>query len=92
MTGDGCSTRNMSLAWFLLTFEKRLTRGPTAIQSLGLAGDLWCWIRDSLSGRTHVTTINGCQSQPMPVAIGGTDPCGRTTRICASPPPFFPLK
>ena len=60
MTGDGCSTRNMSLAWFLLTFEKRLTRGPTAIQSLGLAGDLWCWIRDSLSGRTHVTTINGC--------------------------------
>ena len=29
-------------------------------QSLGVAGDLWCWIRDYLSGRTQVTTINGC--------------------------------
>ena len=30
-------------------------------------------IRDYLSGRTHVTTINGCQPQAMPVTIGGTD-------------------
>lgn len=40
------------------------------LQSLGVAGDLWCWIRDYLSGRTQVTTINGCQSQAMPVTFG----------------------
>ena len=38
--------------------------------SPGVAGDLWCWIRDYLSGRTQVTTINGCQSQAMPVTFG----------------------
>ena len=37
---------------------------------LGVAGDLLCWIRDYLSGRTQVTTINGCQSQAMPVSFG----------------------
>ena len=40
------------------------------LQSLGVAGDLWCWITDYLSGRTQVTTINGCQSQAMPVTFG----------------------
>ena len=40
------------------------------LQGLGVAGDLWCWIRDYLSGRTQVTTINGCQSQAMPVTFG----------------------
>ena len=40
------------------------------LQSLGVAGDLWCWIQDYLSGRTQVTTINGCQSQAMPVTFG----------------------
>ena len=40
------------------------------LHSLGVAGDLWCWIRDYLSGRTQVTTINGCQSQAMPVTFG----------------------
>ena len=35
-------------------------------QSLRVAGDLWCWIRDYLS----VTTINRCQSQAMPVTFG----------------------
>ena len=39
-------------------------------RSLGVAGDLWCWIRDYLSGRTQVTKINGCQSQAMPVTFG----------------------
>ena len=32
------------------------------LQSLGVAGDLWCWIGDYLSGTTQVTTINRCQS------------------------------
>ena len=40
------------------------------LQSLGAAGNLWCWIRDYLSGRTQVTTINGCQSHAMPVTLG----------------------
>ena len=40
------------------------------LQSLGVAGNLWCWIRDYLSGRTQVTTINGCQSHAMPVTFG----------------------
>ena len=40
------------------------------LQSLGVAGDLWCLITDYLSGRTQVTTINGCQSQAMPVTFG----------------------
>ncbi|PFX34815.1 RNA-directed DNA polymerase from mobile element jockey [Stylophora pistillata] len=40
------------------------------LQSLGVAGDLWCWVRDYLSGRTQVTTINGRQSQAMPVTFG----------------------
>ena len=40
------------------------------LQSLGVAGNLWRWIRDYLSGRTQVTTINGCQSHAMPVTFG----------------------
>ena len=40
------------------------------LQGLGVVGDLWCWIRDYLSGRTQVTMINGCQSQAMPVSFG----------------------
>ena len=40
------------------------------LHSLVVAGDLWCWIRDYLSGRTQVTTINGRQSQAMPVTFG----------------------
>ena len=40
------------------------------LQSLGVAGDLWCWIRDYPSRRTQVITINGCQSQAMPVTFG----------------------
>ena len=39
------------------------------LQSLRVAGNLWCWIRDCLSGRTQVT-INGCQSHAMPVSFG----------------------
>lgn len=40
------------------------------LQGLGVAGDLLCWIRDYLSGRTQATTINGCQSQTMAVTFG----------------------
>ena len=40
------------------------------LYSLGVAWDLWSWIRDYLSGRTQVTTINGFQTRAMPVTFG----------------------
>ena len=56
-------------------FRKAFDASPHSVllrknQILDVAGDLWCWITDYLSGRTQVTTINGCQSQSMPVTFG----------------------
>ena len=55
------------------------------LQSLDVAEDVWCWIRDYLSGRTQVTTINGCQSLALPVTFGVP------TGLCAWPHSVFPL-
>ena len=59
------------LGVIFVDFRKAFDAIPHSIfhrkrQSLGVAGDLWCWIRDYLS----VTTINRCQSQVMPVTFG----------------------
>ena len=40
------------------------------LQGLGIAGDLWCWIKDYLSNRSQVTIVNGCSSASMPVKFG----------------------
>ena len=40
------------------------------LQRLGIAGDLWCWIRDYLMDRHQATVVNGCKSESMPVRFG----------------------
>ena len=40
------------------------------LQSFGVAEDVRCWIRDYLSGRTQVATVNGCQSLALSVTFG----------------------
>ena len=60
------------LGVIFLDFRKAFDAIPHSIllqKRLGVAGDLLCWIRDYLSGGTQVT-INGCQSQTMPVSFG----------------------
>ena len=33
------------------------------LQGLGIAGDLWSWIKDYLTNRTQVIVVNGCKSE-----------------------------
>ena len=33
------------------------------LQGLGIAGNLWSWIKDYLTNRTQVTVVNGCKSE-----------------------------
>ena len=40
------------------------------LQGLGIAGDLWSWIKDYLSHRTQVIIINGSQSNRRTVKFG----------------------
>ena len=40
------------------------------LQSLGIAGDLWRWIRDYLTDRHQATVVNGCKSEALPVMFG----------------------
>ena len=40
------------------------------LQGLGIAGDLWSWIKDYLYNRTQVTVINGIQSNRKTVKFG----------------------
>ena len=40
------------------------------LQSLGIAGDLWRWIRDYLTDRHQATAVNGCKSEALPVRFG----------------------
>ena len=35
------------------------------LQGLGIAGDLWSWIKDYLTNRTQVTVVNRCKSGSM---------------------------
>ena len=74
MTGNERSTGNV-VGVIFVDFRKTFDAIPNSIllrklQSLGVAGNLWCWIRDYLSERTEVTMTNGCQSHAMPVTFG----------------------
>ena len=40
------------------------------LQSVGIASDLWCWIRDYLTDRHQATVVNGCKSESIPVRFG----------------------
>ena len=40
------------------------------LMKLGIAGDLWGWIKDYLSHRYQVTQVNGCRSEAKPVSFG----------------------
>ena len=33
------------------------------LQGLGIAGDLWSWIKDDLTSRTQVTVVNRCKTE-----------------------------
>lgn len=39
-------------------------------QELGIAGDIWLWIKDYLSNRKQTTTVNGQDSKAMDVEFG----------------------
>ena len=40
------------------------------LQAVGVAGDLWCWIKDYLAGRSQATVVNGFHSEILPVKFG----------------------
>ena len=40
------------------------------LQGLGIAGDIWLWIKDYLTNRSQMTIVNGCASEAMPVRFG----------------------
>ena len=39
-------------------------------QALGVAGDLWCWLKDYLADCCQATIVNGFQSETLPVKFG----------------------
>lgn len=40
------------------------------LQTVGVAGDLWCWIKDYLTDRSQATVKNGFQSETLPEKFG----------------------
>lgn len=40
------------------------------LQAVGVAGDLWCWIKDYLANRYQATVVNGFQFETIPVKFG----------------------
>ena len=40
------------------------------LQAVGVAGDLWCWIKDYLADRSQATVVNGFHSEILPVKFG----------------------
>ena len=40
------------------------------LQGLGIAGDLWSWIKDYLKNRSEVTVLNGCKSERSFIRYG----------------------
>ena len=79
MTEDWRSAldRNLVVGVVFIDFRKAFDSLPHNIllyklQSLGIAGDLWCWIRDYLTDRHQatVTVVNGCKKESMPVRFG----------------------
>ena len=68
MTEDWRSAldRKLAVGVVFIDFRKAFDSLPHNIllhklQSLGIAGDLWCWIRD------YLTVVNGCKSEALPV-------------------------
>ena len=39
-------------------------------QAVGVAGKLWCWIKDYSADRSQATVVNGFQSETLPVKFG----------------------
>ena len=39
-------------------------------QAVGVAGELWCWIKDNSADRSQATVVNGFQSETLPVKFG----------------------
>ena len=39
-------------------------------QAVGVAGKLWCWIKDYSADRSQATVVNGFQSKTLPVKFG----------------------
>ena len=37
------------------------------LQAVGVASDLWCWIKDYLADRSQATIVNGFQSETLPL-------------------------
>ena len=40
------------------------------LQAVGVAGDLWCWIKDYLANHYQATVVNGFQFETIPVKFG----------------------
>ena len=40
------------------------------LQAVGVAGDLWRWLKDYLANRSQATVVNGFQSETLPVKFG----------------------
>ena len=40
------------------------------MQAVGVAGDLWCWIKGYLANRSQATVVNGFQFETLPVKFG----------------------
>ena len=40
------------------------------LQGMSISGDIWLWIKDYLSNRRQVTTVNGYESELMDVEFG----------------------
>jgi len=67
--------KNLVVGIVLVDFRKAFhsishSRLLQKLQGLGIAGDLWSWIKDYLSNRTQVTIINGSQSNRRTVNFG----------------------
>ena len=39
-------------------------------QAVGVAGELWCWIKDNSADHSPPTVVNGFQSETLPVKFG----------------------
>ena len=39
-------------------------------QAVGVAGELWCWIKNNSADRSQATVVNGFQSETLPVKFG----------------------
>ena len=62
--------RKLVVSVVFIEFRKAFNSPPHDVllyklQSLGIGGDLWCWIRDYLTDRHPATVVNGCKSEEV---------------------------